>query len=95
MQTNIEKTIQDIRGNITQGEQSTLYKGRDMGARFSLSCNKPASGAQGLTDAVAKALEMDGCTTRVLIGDNYNSAFNAQHGLSANQICVLASNVHA
>lgn len=93
--TNIETVVQNIRANITQGEKSSFYKGQDMGARFSLSCNKPASGAQGLTDAVAKALEMDGCATRVLVGDNYNSAFNVQHGLSENQICVLAANVAA
>lgn len=95
MQTNIEKTIQDIRGNLTQGEKSTLYKGKDMGARYSLACNKPASGAGGLTDAVQRALSMDGITTRVLIGDNYASEFNRTHNLSERQICVLSENITA
>lgn len=95
MQTNIEKTIQDIRGNLTQGEKSTLYKGKDMGARYSLASNRPASGVGGLTDAVQRALSMDGITTRVLIGDNYASEFNRTHNLSENQICVLSENITA
>ena len=95
MQTNIEKTIQDIRGNITQGEQSTLYKGRDMGARYSLASNKPASGVGGVSEAIQKALSMDGFTTKVLIADNYASEFNRTHNLFENQICVLSANVTA
>jgi hypothetical protein len=94
MQTNIEKTIQAIRGNITQAENTTLYKGQDMGARYSLASNKPASGAGGLTDAVQKALIMDGYSTRVLIGDNYASAFNKEHELFENQICILGENYY-
>lgn len=95
MQTNIEKTIQNICSNITQGEKSTFYKGKDMGARYSMACNKPASGVSGFTESVQKALSMDGSTTRVLIGDNYASEFNRTHNLHENQICILSENVAA
>lgn len=94
--TNIQTVVKAVLGNLTQGTSNTLYKGQDMGARFSLSCNKPASGALGLTDAVQKALSMDGYTdSRVLIGDNYRSVFNIENNLTDGQICVLAANVIA
>lgn len=91
--TNIQELVQKIRGNITQGEISSLYKGLDMGQRYSLVCNKPSSGVHGLSAAIEKALEMDGIATRVLVADSYCSAFNSEHGLSENQICVIASNL--
>lgn len=92
--TNIDAVVKAVLDNLTQGASSTLYKGQDMGTRYSLSCNKPASGAAGLTEAVQKALSMDGYTgSRVLIGDNYHSAFNIENNLTDGQICVLAANV--
>ncbi len=65
--TNMQSIINQIKSNLEQGKECTLYKGMPLdGKRYAL-CTyaRPLSGSPNLTDVINKVLEINKETFRI------------------------------